>query len=123
MAYLHCHKCGWSQDDFWNWTIIWKYLLKWKSRPFGYNPLSMILEYIAEYWKPRYIGMDSHWLKEHGISGNRVHSWWLLKYEIKHQFRKFKYMKYKTYESYKKVYDSGLLECPRCKCKTEMDID
>jgi hypothetical protein len=24
MAYLHCHKCGWSQDDFWF--------------PEGYNP-------------------------------------------------------------------------------------
>ena len=38
MAYLHCHACGWEQDDFWE----WKWWDGWQ-RPFGYNPLSLMM--------------------------------------------------------------------------------
>jgi len=50
--YLHCHSCNWSQDDFWEWK--WKGLLsfwKFKSRPFGYNPFSLLLQHIAVYFE------------------------------------------------------------------------
>ena len=30
MAYLHCHNCGWSQDDFWEHN--------------GYNPFNILEE-------------------------------------------------------------------------------
>ena len=123
MSYLHCHKCGWSQDDFWDWYINWKHIFRWKYRPFGYNPLSLMLEYIALYWKPRYIGMDSYWCRENGLSGNTVHSWWLLKYEFKHLFRRIKRMKYWSYKSYSKAVSNGTAKCPKCGCKTEFDID
>ena len=45
--YLHCHNCGWSQDDFWEWKIDWKNIFKWQRRPFGYNPLSLFLQDIV----------------------------------------------------------------------------
>lgn len=32
MAYLHCHSCGWQQDDFWNKTYNpIRHLLNWES--------------------------------------------------------------------------------------------
>lgn len=32
MAYLHCHSCGWQQDDFWNKTYNpIRYLLNWED--------------------------------------------------------------------------------------------
>jgi hypothetical protein len=123
MAYLHCHNCGWSQDDFWDWRIKWNKIFKWQSRPFGYNPLSLILEDIAEYWKPRYIKMDSCWCKELGLKDNRVHSWWLLKYELKRIFKRISTMKYWTYNSFEKAKIKGIAKCPKCGRNDNFDID
>lgn len=123
MAYLHCHNCGWSQDDFWDFQIRWKRIFKWNSRPFGYNPLSIFLEDVSMYWKPRYIKMDSYWCKEQGLSSNKVHSWWMLKYEMKRNIRRIHKMKYLTYESFKKAKKNGSVICPKCGCKNEFDID
>jgi hypothetical protein len=123
MAYLHCHECGWFQDDFWEWKIKWKNIFKWQTRPFGYNPISLMLEDIAEYWKPRYIGMDSYWCKEHGLKGNKVHSWWLLRYELKRHIKRLFSMKYWTLNSYKKAKNKGIAVCPKCGSKNDFDID
>jgi len=120
--YIHCFDCNWSQDDFWDYNIKWKKIFQWKSRPFGYNPLSILLEDIAEYWKPRYIIMDSYWAKEKGLKSNRVHSWWF----IKNGFRRYKNVKksmvYKTYDEYEKARKTGTLKCPKCG-SYHLDID
>src|ERR1700739_690240 len=44
MAYVHCHSCPWSQDDFWD---------------RGYNPLRFFFknEFTYYFW-PRFIGGD-----------------------------------------------------------------
>jgi hypothetical protein len=78
---------------------------------------------IAEYWKPRYIGMDSYWCKEHGLKGNKVHSWWLLRYELKRHIKRLFSMKYWTLNSYKKAKNKGIAVCPKCGSKNDFDID
>lgn len=133
MSYLHCHTkgCGWSQDDFWNWEIKWNKLFKWKSRPFGYNPLSFILEDIAEYLKPKLVGFDINFICESKINTKGkspegfylIHSWDLLVFELKRNIRRFIKMKYWTYKSFKRAKDSGKYKCPKCGSKTQWDID
>ena len=123
MAYLHCHNCPWSQDDFWDFRIEWKRFFKWTSRPFGYNPFSLILEDIASYWRPRYIGMDSYWMKENGFKGTHIHSWQLMKWEIRRHFRRISTMKWWTYKSFKKAYDQKKAVCPKCGSSEHFDID
>jgi hypothetical protein len=132
MAYLHCHTryqsltgrgkdCGWSQDDFWEWKGIFTFW-RWKHRPFGYNPFSLILADIAENWWPQFKEFDWYAAKEMGFKTKRVHSWVFLCYNVKRYFRRLFTMKWWTYESWKKDYDSGLAVCPRCK-KRNFDID
>jgi hypothetical protein len=120
MAYLHCHNCGWSQDDFWEYRFdkkAWKefFTFKWQKRPFGYNPHSILLEDIAEYIKPRFIIMDSHWAKENSLKSNRVHSWWFIKEGFKRFKRVRKNMLYKTQEHLSIDWDLNSLDpCPKC---------
>ena len=124
MAYLHCHNCGWSQDDFWDWKIKWRELFHWKSRPFGYNPLSLILEDIAEYYNFRFIEMDIGWMKENKYKGNKIHSWKLLwKHGILIHLRRLFNQKWWTYKQFKKDSDKNIAKCPKCKSKSNFDID
>lgn len=125
MSYLHCHNCGWSQDDFWNFRISWKKFFKWRSRPFGYNPLSLVLEDVAEYWKPRYIGFDSNVAKEYGFILNKegkVHSWRLLRYDVKIHIKRLFTQKWWTEKSFKKDYYNKRAMCPNCSAN-DFDID
>ena len=63
MAYLHCHSCEWGQDDFWRWKWTWRF---WKFRPFGYNPISLMIEDIRGNLRPRYIKVNPG-MKEAGL--------------------------------------------------------
>lgn len=129
MAYLHCHTvgCGWSQDDFWHYSYKWKdwkkfLTFKWSYRPFGYNPMSILIEDIGMYIKPRYIGMDSYWAKEHGFKTNKIHSWWFLKEGFKRYRRVKKSMVWKTYDAFKLDKKLGYAKCPKCGL-VNFDID
>ena len=126
MAYLHCHTkdCGWSQDDFWHYNMDWKnwkrfLAFRWLTRPFGYNPFSILLEDIAEYIKPRKIQMDSYWAKEQGLKSNMIHSWWFLKQGFKRYKRVRKNMLFKTWDEFQANKDT---HCPSCG-KVNWDID
>lgn len=124
MSYLHCHKCHWSQDDFWNWD--WsglKHFWKWSRRPFGYNPFSLILEDIAEYWKPRNITFDHWWAEENGFKSPVIFSWRLMVWSIVNHFRRIFNQKWWTYKLWKKAYDSKKAFCPRCGSSEDWDID
>ena len=123
MAYLHCHNCGWEQDDFWNWKIKWDKLLKWHSRPFGYNPLSLILEDFVTYRKPRRIKFDKYAAIDMGFKSNNIHSWSMLRYNSKRHFRRLFTQKWWTYESWVKDQNAGMAECPGCRSKEDCDID
>ena len=128
MAYLHCHNCHWSQDDFWDYRFSWKnwkkfLLLRWSSRPFGYNPISILLENIATYLKPRMIKMDSYWAKENGFKSNVVHSWNFVKGGFIRYFRVRRNMLYKNYEAYMRHRKIGIARCPNCNSRDHWDID
>lgn len=115
MAYLHCHSCDWSQDDFWTWK--WKGFLKfWKfsSRPFGYNPLSLFLEDVATYYKPRYIIMDSYWAKENGFNSNRIHSWIFILRSMKNNIKRMIQQEWWTHETWYRKHAKGEAICPKC---------
>ena len=63
MAYIHCHSCDWSQDDFWTlrFKLTWK---KWRRSfwklglDIGYNPISKFLDDLKWLWIPRWIELD-----------------------------------------------------------------
>jgi hypothetical protein len=126
--FLHCHNCGWEQDDFWTYRFskndILDFLkLKWLKRPFGYNPESILLEDIATWLPPRKIKMDVMWCKERGINGNKVHSWYLLKKSFKRYFNVRKNMKWTTYKKFRDDFEKGNAECPSCGSKEHFDVD
>lgn len=120
MAYLHCHSCDWSQDDFWDWN--WKGLKrfwKFRSRPFGYNPVSLFLEDFAEYIRPRSIGMDWHWMEENGFKGDSVFSWRMMLFEWVRHIKRIFTQKWWTNEAFDKEKNKV---CPECK-EDNLDID
>ena len=119
MAYLHCHSCDWSQDDFYT------------KR---YNPLTKIWDDIKWLWKPKIISLqqdivddlvgythvpvlrwqDSDW------SGYRFFSWnWLL-LELVKDIRVAYRTKWWTWKSWKKARDTAV--CPKCGDRN-FDID
>jgi hypothetical protein len=117
MAYLHCHSCDWSQDDFWNWKWTLKF---WESRPFGYNPLSLIIEDFKRNIKPYYINVDPWFLKETGIKSTPVHSWKMLLWNLKRHIKRLFTQRWWTYKSWLK--DKDIAYCPCCG-KRDFDID
>lgn len=117
MAYLHCHSCDWEQDDFWSWEWTWKF---WKFRAFGYNPISLMIEDVAENIKPRYIEFDRCFAIELGSKSNRIFSWRVMVWGLKrHVWRLFN-QKWWTWESWQKDRDKAV--CPKCG-KRDFDID
>lgn len=124
MSYLHCHSCGWSQDDFWswNWSGLRKFW-KWKRRPFGYNPLSLILEDFSEYWKPRMISFDAYAAKDMGFKNSNIFSWSMLFYNLAWHVQRIFRQRWWTFNQWKKYYDKGFAVCPKCKCSDKLDID
>ena len=128
MAYLHCHNCGWSQDDFWTYNFTKKtfkelLLFKWKHRPLGYNPESILLEDISEYIKPRYIKMDSSWARENGYKTNKIHSWSFILRVLKRYRQVKKNMFFKTYKEFKDAKRHKNVCCPECGSYKDWDID
>jgi hypothetical protein len=122
--YLHCHNCHWSQDDFWSWDWSgFKIFWKWSRRPFGYNPLSLILEDIAEYWIPRKITFDRWWADENGFKSHVIHSWRLMLWSMSKHFKRLFTQKWWTYKRWKKQYDSKKAVCPNCGSGKHWDVD
>lgn len=117
MAYLHCHSCDWSQDDFWTKT---------------YNPLTKIWSDIEWLWKPRIMGMDIDIvddltrytyvivLRKKYRYGYKIFSWnWLILEIVKDIKLAFK-QKWWTWKSWKK--NKATAKCPECN-KQNFDID
>ena len=117
MADLHCHSCDWLQDDFWMWEWTWKI---WKFRPFGYNPISLMIDDIREYIKPRYSILETWIARERGLKSNKIHAWRLLMWGWKRHFTVIFTMKWRTWESWKKHKDTAV--CPGCGDRN-FDID
>lgn len=113
MAYLHCHSCDWSQDDFWH------------KR---YNPLTKIWDDIKWLWKLRMIEFDACTVKDlikHThvpVIRNecKVFSWSWLILEVVKEIKIVLRQKWWTWESWKKHKDFAI--CPQCGMK-DFDID
>jgi len=120
MAYLHCHSCNWSQDDFWDWNVCinrsgFYTLIAWPVRiGWGYNPISVFLSYVfvrKGYWWPRRIEHDKDVARELGWKRSDPHSWWLIGWEFKRMLRKFKEQTWLTWEAFKATKEP---RCPKC---------
>jgi len=113
MAYLHCHDCDWSQDDFWSED--------------GWSPeVSMKNDW--EYTFRDKIYMDENFFEEAGLQ-DKMHKddegCWisgqdLLAFELRRCARKVEEMAVRTYEEWKKVRSTFV--CPECGSKN-WDID
>jgi len=69
MAYIHCHSCDWSQDDFWDFKIH-KYgwydgYNLFKKYGWGYNPIKMLIDDFKHWGFPRWISFDSEGAKKY----------------------------------------------------------
>lgn len=118
MAYLHCHSCDWSQDDFYT---------------KGYNPLTRMKDSIGWTIKPRMLNFDKWMVDEQkkyryipifskvdkkGFAN--VFSWnWLL-IELERDITSFLHMKWWTWKKWNKVKHKAV--CPKCGDRN-FDID
>lgn len=98
MAYVHCHSCNWSQDDFWTW--------KWKA----YNPISYFLRQSIPTWgRPHFVKCDPL-LHPSG----RIFSWHQLWREFLHMSRSFFRQKWWTNAAWKKAIKENGGKWPKC---------
>ena len=120
MAYVHCHGCNWSQDDFWTRR---------------HNPLAVAWRRIPRHLWPRWEKCDRWSLEERGIprrlTGVRpvdasgeltsdgfystavVHSWAMVWYELGRMWRVFWRQEWWTWKSFKRR--GGMKQgCPKC---------
>ena len=118
MAYLHCHSCDWSQDDFYT---------------KGYNPLTKIWDDIGWTIKPRRIEFDDSCINDmkkycytpiiakvtkRGLQSVFSLNWLIV--EMERNIRSFIKMKWLTWDSWKKVQNKAV--CPKCGDRN-FDID
>jgi hypothetical protein len=95
MAYLHCHSCTFSQDDFWDW---------------GYNPIRCALQRIRDYARPRFINFDRTFYGPHRFS------WMIMLLEIRRVLSRFRGMVYPTEKSFQEARKKFGRRpfCPKC---------
>jgi hypothetical protein len=120
MAFLHCHNCGWSQDDFWSETYgpIW-------SDSFTHLVEGLLKYVLSGERAPR--EMDDYFLHEENIphthegtpSGQGSYDYKdLVVNELKRRARQIDNMVFPT----EKDWQSSDKRCPHCG-STQMDID
>ena len=109
MSYLHCHRCHWSQDDFWD---------------DFYNPITFLehnytkkllhgdLDHITE------IQTDIPFTKK--VFMSKITDREFIAQEIERHGRRVRNMIYRTLEEFKAKNPEG--KCPNCGHK-ELDID
>ena len=117
MAYLHCHSCGWSQDDFYT---------------KAYNLWTKIKDDLKWYCRPRLISFDDYFLVERTKNtevpvltfktkrGTVCFSWNFLILEIINDLKVYHQMKWKTLEQWEREKDKAV--CPKCGARN-FDID
>lgn len=124
MAYVHCHNCNWSQDDFWDFGIRrYGYWGRW-----GYNPISLFLSYATGqngYLRPRWMSVPADYARERGLRRNRQHSWTCLARHFRRLLRRFWQQRWYTYAHWKGAVTVNGGRWPRCpKCgQRDLDID
>jgi len=105
MAYLHCHSCDWSQDDFYddNYNPA-KYLLTWNK-------------YLVSNDIDKPFSNDALFIKENGNISTRE----VLAKEYESFAKRIRTMKWITYQQWKDEKEENK-RCPKCNSKN-LDID
>lgn len=119
MAYLHCHNCSWSQDDFW--------------KKDGYNPFREdTVEWLKEKLFEDYVNMDIGYVRDMRLLGfdfeveedskgcYNIKTTDFVAMELMRKARSISKMAVKTWEDWKKVKDTFV--CPKCG-SDNLDID
>jgi hypothetical protein len=118
MAYLHCHNCGWGQDDFWE-----------KD---GYNPFSSsLIKYLEETLFQEHIVIDRNYVQDMAEAGYavpfemtdrgcKVKATDFVATELRRKANSIQNMHVKTWEEWQEV--KPIAKCPRCD-KRDWDID
>jgi hypothetical protein len=117
MAYVHCHTCDWSQDDFWDFRFYLRHKGYWWR--WGYNPISCFLGYCREYWRPKRTEFDVGCMRENGWARIDPHNWYLLWRCFKSMLRKFRYQTWWTASSWER---ETRQKCPNCGA-LNLDVD
>ena len=118
MAYLHCHNCGWSQDDFWE-----------KD---GYNPFRQdIMDWLKEKLFEDFVYMDRNYVEDMldlGLAvrfrltdkGCQIKTTDFVATELRRIAHSIQNMHIKTLDEWEEV--KPVIKCPRCN-KRDWDID
>ena len=105
MAYLHCHTCNFSQDDFWD-----------KD---GYNPTTSLKHWKSDLFSTKIdepFSTDRMFIKENGNITLRE----VIAQQFERVAKRIRNMKYRTLEEFKEKNPERI--CPVCGNKT-LDID
>ena len=97
MAFLHCHSCDWSQDDFYSVD--------------GYNPASSLKSWMKDLCSP---GIDEQ------FAGGSLSRREVIAQEFEKYAERIRDMKWVTWEQWQK--DRKMAVCPNCGAK-DFDID
>lgn len=116
MAFLHCHQCGWSQDDFWD--------------PEEYNPFRQdLIENLKEMLFKDKIYLDRFILEDMDLpvriddGGCYALGKEYVARKLELKAASIRGMVYPTYESAIKAREEGTIRCPSCGSEDELDID
>lgn len=110
MAYLHCHNCDWSQDDFYDDGYNpAKYLMSWNTFIFGEKRNRLDEQFTSDPW----------FIKENGDITTRE----VIAREYESFAKRIRTMKWISYDDYKNDVELGIAECPKCGSKNHFDID
>ena len=110
MAFLHCHSCDFSQDDFWTET---------------YNPITFLeknfTKELLEADLDEEMKIDKYFLQEAGYDPEKkITRRELLAHELERHAETIRGMKYRTNEEFKEKNPNWI--CPECG-ERSLDID
>ena len=103
MSYLHCHKCGWSQDDFWT---------------KGYNPIRFLLNWEEELLNEKFNEQFPGEKDTRGLTYQDV-----IAKELERHANTIRKMKWRTQDEFFKDHKAGIAKCPMCGSRDHFDID
>jgi len=107
MAYLHCHNCDFSQDDYWSkdgWNPV---------KSFESDKSTLLNENLDEV-----VQMDSQWLRDNKMESVTRRE--LIIYHLRQIIGCVEGMVYRTHEELREK--NPEMKCPRCG-KRELDVD
>jgi len=120
MAYLHCHNCGWGQDDFWDkkgYNPFRPDDVEWLKDNLFKDEVNVGADYISDM---RGLGFDCE-VKEDPEGGCIIKATDFVSMELMRKARSIQNMAVKTWSEWNKVKDT--FECHKCGSKDELDID